>query len=188
MCSSDLDQALQAWRAPPRTRLSKPGEPRQGSGSPSLASPAKDQALQAWRASRGTSPREGIIDAASNSAKDQAEPRKAPWPHEGSFHKKPSLPPRQSAHGLCVSARGDARAAVAVLVYKAVNKAAPSKGGSQLRHFRDKEATCTADVTVGCPHGPLQRQPPPSLDGGFSALGTLPPAPQVRRDMSPPYR
>ena len=34
---------------------------------------AKDQALQAWRASRGTSPREGILDATFDSAKDQAK-------------------------------------------------------------------------------------------------------------------
>ena len=36
----------------------------------------------------------------SSISKDQAELREAPRPREGSFRAKPSLPPRQSAHGM----------------------------------------------------------------------------------------
>ena len=57
-------------------------------------------------------------------------------------------------------------------VNKAVNKAASSKGGSRPRHFRDKENTCTADVTMGCPTDLCSANHRPS----FSALVTLPPA------------
>ena len=50
------------------------------------------------------------------------------------------LRPPQS-HGR--ASRSDASAVVAVSVYKAVNKVAPSKGGSRPRHFRDKVTTCS---------------------------------------------
>ena len=56
-------------------------------------------------------------------------------PREGFLLPKPALSPRQSAHGFCLyrraadtPKRGDASAVVAILMYKAVNKAAPSKG------------------------------------------------------------
>ena len=59
---------------------------------------------------------------------------------------KGALSPRQSAHGLCALCRvtdapkrGDGSAVFAILVYKAVNKAAPSEGGARLAFFGDKE-------------------------------------------------
>ena len=101
-----------------RTRLSRPGEPREG-----------------W-----TSPREGISDATCDSAKDQAERLGEASTIAGfSFLAKQALSPLQSAHGLCAlrrvmgaPTRGDDSAAVATLVYKAVNKTAPSKGAARI--------------------------------------------------------
>ena len=61
-------------------------------------------------------------------------------------------------------------------MHKAVNKAAPSKGGSRPRHFRDKENTCTADVTVGGPTDLCSANHRPAWTVAFSALVTLPPA------------
>ena len=56
-----------------------------------------------------------------------------------------ALSPRQSAHGLCahrrvtrVTARGDARAAVASFVLKVVNKAATSQADYKNCHIRAK--------------------------------------------------
>ena len=60
-------------------------------------------------------------------------------PREASFLSKLALPPWQSAHGLCTLrrvttalARGDSSATVVVLMYKGVNKAAPSKGAPRI--------------------------------------------------------
>ena len=110
---------------------------------------AKDQALKAWRASRGffpsrgTSPLEGTSDATLDPVKDQAKrlgeaSRLTGFlpASRGSFPTKQALSPRQSAHGLCALRRatgalmrGEDSVAVATLVYKAVNKAAPSGDG-----------------------------------------------------------
>ena len=169
----------------------------QGPGSPSLASlarvfpsrgtspqediteaasvSAKDLALQAWRASRVFSPREGpLLERA---------PRVSSWilPRtKRSFARPPGLARVLSAPGyLCPAAErtwDDVRDAVAILVYKAVNKAAPSKGGSRPRHFRDKENTCTADITVGGPTGLCSANHRPAWTVAFLALVTLPPA------------
>ena len=66
-----------------RTRLSKPGESREG-----------------FSLVRDVSSRGHPRGVALDSAKDQAELREAPRPREGSFRAKLSLPPRQSAHGM----------------------------------------------------------------------------------------
>ena len=57
----------------------------------------------------------------------------------GFFLAKRALSPRQSAHGLCVlrrvtdaPKRDDDSVVVAILVYKAVNEAAPSKGVARI--------------------------------------------------------
>ena len=94
---------------------------------------AKDQALQAWRGSPSlASPAKGFF------------PRRGTSPREGTKPKawrlaKHALSPRQGAHGLCVFRRGtgaaapdDASTVVAILVYKAVNKAALSKGAARI--------------------------------------------------------
>ena len=113
-----------------RTRLSKPGEPREGH----LLLAEGFSSVRDHLSSRGhlgchlqillrTKPKGSAMPLASRS----------------SFLSKPDLPPRQSAHGLCtlrrvttVPARGDGSAAVAVLMYKGVNKTAPSKGAPRI--------------------------------------------------------
>ena len=81
-----------------RTRLSKPGEPREDFPSrgtspreditDAASVSAKDQALRAWRASRGVFPREvPLLDRSPrgvplDSAKDRAGLREAPGPRE----------------------------------------------------------------------------------------------------------
>ena len=115
-----------------RTRLSKPGDPRRG-----------------FFPRQGTSPREGTKPKA----------RRGLQPRGVSFFRKPALSLRQSAHGLCVlrrvtgtPARGDASAVIDILVYKAVNKAASSKGGPRLAISvikRPSDAADEGDVTVG---------------------------------------
>ena len=85
-----------------------------------------------------------------------------------SFLAKPALSPRQSAHGLCVlrrvtdaPKRDDDSVVVAILVYKAVNKAAPSKGGPRLATLvirRPFAAADEDDVTVGVTPELLQRR------------------------------
>ena len=59
-------------------------------------------------------------------------------------------------------AHSDAGAVVAVLVYKAVNKAAPSKGGPRLATLvirGPSDAADEGDVTKGHLKKPLQRRP-----------------------------
>ena len=93
-------------------RLSKPGDSRQGK-------------------TLGEGPL--LERASSQKARRGLQPRRV------SFFGKPALSPRQSAHGLCVlrrvmgaPARGDDSVVVASLMYKAVNKTAPSKGATRL--------------------------------------------------------
>ena len=108
---------------------------------------------------------------------------------------RPALSPRQSAHGLCAPCgvsdapkRDDASAPVAVLVYKAVNKAAPSKGTARLATLVLRGASAADDegnVIVG-PVPPLQRQPTvPVGRCPFSALVTLLPC-RGPRPWTPP--
>ena len=83
----------------------------------------------------------------ANSANDQAERLGEDFlPREASFLSKLALPPRQSAHGLCILRRvtdapkhDDDSVVVAIPVYKGVNKAAPSKADNEACHFGDKE-------------------------------------------------
>ena len=114
--------------------------PRAGLPGPITSSEifAKDQALQAWRGSPCLArPRRGFFPRQGTSLQEGAKPKA--WrglrPHGDFFLAKGALSPRQGAHGLCalcrvtgVPAHGDASAVVAILVYEAVNKAAPSKG------------------------------------------------------------
>ena len=103
-----------------------------------------------------------------------------------SFPTKPALSPRQSAHGLCVLRRvtdapkcGDDSVVVAILVYKAVNKAAPSKGAPRLATLVLRGASAAADeddVTVGSLQSSCSAGPPSWLDGGFSSFGDAAPA------------
>ena len=137
-----------------RTRLSKPGKPREG----------------------------------FSSARDLTKPKGSArtFASRGSFSTKPALPPRQSAHGLCArcrvtraSARSDDNAAVAVPVYKAVNKAAPSKADNETCHSGDKGTVCSyaprATSPWDTPH--LSGASPPSgWPVAFPAFVTLPPA------------
>ena len=144
-----------------RTRLSKPGEPREGFPS------------------RGTSPRENIKEAASDSAKDglfkpgepregfplardlssrghpmgvpldsakdQAKLREAPRPREGFL-------PREAVSAPAAERTwDDVRDAIVILVFKVVDKAASSQRGLRPRHFCDKEDACTAGVTMDGP-------------------------------------
>ena len=131
-----------------RTRLSKPGKPRRGF--------SLDERPLLERASRmlpRTKPKGSTRPPAS-------------W---GSFLAKPALPPRQSAHGLCVlrrvtgaATRGDDSAAVAILMYKAVNKAAPSKGAARIAALvirRPSAAPLQGRRHRGAHHEPQQRQP-----------------------------
>ena len=83
---------------------------------------------------------------------------------------KRALSPRQGAHGLCVLRRatgapagGDASAVVAILMYKAVNKAAPSKGATRVATLVIKRPSATplqGRRQRGTHSEPLQRRPP----------------------------
>ena len=107
-------------------------------------------------------------------------------PREASFLSKLALPPRQSAHGLCTlrrvtdaPKRDDDSVVIAILVYKAVNKAAPSKGGPRLATLvirRPSDAADEGDVTVGHILSSCSAGPPSWLDGGFSNFGDAAPA------------
>ena len=98
----------------------------------------------------------------------------------GSFLTKPSLPPRQSAHGLCVvcrvtraPARDDDDAAVAVSMYKAVNKAVPSKADNEYCLFGDKGTVCSYAPRTTSPWVTShlsKRQPTIRLAGGLFQL------------------
>ena len=76
------------------------------------------------------------------------------------------------------SQSGDDSVAVAVSVYKAVNKAAPSKGAPRLATLVIRGPSAAADegdVTVGRTTSRCSACPP-SLDGAFSSLGDAAPA------------
>ena len=125
---------------------------------------------------RGTSPREGTKPKAWRGLQ----------PRGGSFLAKCALSPRQGAHGLCVLRRvtgapacGDDSAVVAILVYKAVNKAAPRKGGPRLATLvirRPSDAADEGDVTVGVTPSRCSASPPSGWPVAFPALGTPPSA------------
>ena len=96
---------------------------------------------------------------------------------------KPSLPSRQSAHGLCAMCRvtraptrDDDDTAVAVSMYKVVNKVEPSKADNEYCLFGDKGTVCSYAPRATSPwvtshHS--KRQPTVRLAGGpFSALVT----------------
>ena len=95
---------------------------------------------------------------------------------------KPSLPPRQSAHGPCAMcrvtralARDDDDAAVAVSMYKGVNKAAPSKADNEYCHFGDKGTACSYAPRAMSPWDPFHLRSaslPPVGRWPFPALVT----------------
>ena len=75
--------------------------------------------------------------------------------------------------------RGDASAVVAVSVYKAVNKAAPSKGGPRIATFvirRPSGSANEGDVTVGHAKAPVAPVPRPGWTVAFSSFGDAAPA------------
>ena len=132
-----------------RTRLSKPGE-----------------APHAWRSlakdfSLGEGP---LLERAPSQRLGKASSLAGVF-----FLAEPALSPRQSAHGLCVPRRvtdapkrDDDSVVVAILVYKAVNKAAPRKGGPRLATLVIRRSSAAADednVTVGVTPELLQRRP-----------------------------
>ena len=123
-----------------RTRLSKPGEPREGSfSSPRVSSLGEGPLLDKVSS---TPPAVLLRTQLKGSARLFAS--------RSAFLVKQSLPPRQSAHGLCamcrvtrVPTRDDDDAAVAVSMYKAVNKAEPSKADNEYCLFGDKGTVCS---------------------------------------------
>ena len=112
----------------------------------------------AWRASRGELPREGFLGGRGLRRPSSLLPPlqgDLPWREvnakSSTGHPSPrgdcfaAKQPLQSAHGLCsgrrvtrASARGDDDAAVAILVIKGVNKAAPSAPDYKDFLFGDK--------------------------------------------------
>ena len=129
-----------------RTRLSKPGEPREG---PLLERASRMPSTILPR----TKPKGSARFPASR----------------GSFPTKQALSPRQSAHGLCALCRvtgaltrGDASVTVAIFMYKAVNKATPSKEAARISALvirRPPVSTLQGQRHRGAHHEPLQRQP-----------------------------
>ena len=97
------------------------------------------EALQAWRASPRVFPSVRNLPSRGHHGCRQGSSQKARRglrPREDSFLTKRALSPRQSAHGLCAvvgaATHDDASAVIAILVYKAVNKAAPSKRAANI--------------------------------------------------------
>ena len=77
------------------------------------------------------------------------------------------------------SARDDDDATVAISMYKAVNKAAPSKADNEYFRFGDKGTVCSYPPRTTSPRDPpclSSASPPSRLDGGFSSFGDAAPA------------
>ena len=126
-----------------RTRLSKPGEPREG------FFPREGPLLE--RASR-------MLPSISPRIKPKGSAR--PPALRGSFPSKQALSPRQSAHGLCAlrrvtgaPTRGDDSAAVAVLMYKAVKRGCTKQRSYKNCHFGDKGTVCCYTPRTTSPWG-----------------------------------
>ena len=105
-----------------RTRLSKPGESREDF-------PREEPLLE--RAPQGCHP--GFCQGPSGASR-------------GPQASRGFLPREATSAPAAECTWDDVRDTVAILVHKAVNKAAPSQGGLRPRHFRDKENACTVGV------------------------------------------
>ena len=145
-----------------RTRLSKPGEPREGLYKP--GEPREGFSLARNLSSRGHfRHRLRFCQGSSQKARQGLQPR------GDSFLTKRALSLRQNAHGLCIlrrvtgaPARGDDSAAVTTLVYKAVIKTAPSKGATRIAVSvirRPSAAALQGRRHRGAHPEPQQRQP-----------------------------
>ena len=142
----------------------------------------KDQALQAWRASPRVFPSARDLSSRGHRAKGSARPpaSRGFLPQQAgsvsSTERTWALRFPQS-HGRA-KARWRQRCR-AILVYKGVNKAAPSKGGPRRATLvirRPSAAADEGDVTMGRIPSSCSAGPPSWLDGGFSSFGDAAPA------------
>ena len=112
---------------------------------------------------------------------DHAKGLARPPASRGFFLPKPALSLRQSAHGLYAPCRvsdapkrDDDSTVVAILVYKAVNKAAPCRGGPRRATLVIRGPSDAADVgavTKGLSKAPAALPPPSWLGGGLFSFG-----------------
>ena len=138
---------------------------------------AKDQPLQAWRgphACRGPST-EVSLDRGSRQGLGEAAPSLAKAFHSRGYSASltgrtwPLHPPQSPRR----AATGDAKAVVAIFVYKAVNKAASRKADNEACHFGDKGTVCSYAPRATSPWDPshvCSASPPSWLDGASFQL------------------